>query len=303
MQNRSIYKWGYQHMAVEKHEVLLRLRAIELLAYWEGRLVTNKLVDWFGVSRQQASSDIKRYLVGHNPGALIHDPSVKAYVPVPSFQPVLTTGHINEYMDLISGLAFEYQAVTLETDANVSAVQLPDRAVRPEIVREVVRACRSGTSVKILYASMNNPSLHERIISPHTLIYTGFRWHVRAFCHTRSEFRDFILSRMDRTPQPSKQLAPPQVEDKDWSNTLTLSLIPNSGLTEAQKTLVEKDFGMGDGRLQITVRKALAHYTLQRYQAAITAEDAANAAQFPLQLMESDRKKLSPYLFGGAKNG
>ncbi|RLA53243.1 MAG: WYL domain-containing protein, partial [Gammaproteobacteria bacterium] len=41
-------------MGAAKHEVLLRLRAIELLAYWEGRLVTNRLVAWFGISRQQA---------------------------------------------------------------------------------------------------------------------------------------------------------------------------------------------------------------------------------------------------------
>ncbi|MDR0070850.1 WYL domain-containing protein, partial [Acinetobacter sp. 11520] len=27
-------------MTTHKHEVLLRMRAIELLAYWEGRLVT-----------------------------------------------------------------------------------------------------------------------------------------------------------------------------------------------------------------------------------------------------------------------
>ena len=32
-------------MGAEKHEVSLRLRAIELLAYWEGRLVTNRLAD------------------------------------------------------------------------------------------------------------------------------------------------------------------------------------------------------------------------------------------------------------------
>ncbi len=297
------FNMGGAPVAVEKHEVILRLRAIELLAYWEGRLVTNKLVAWFGVSRQQASADIKRYLQNHNPNALIHDPSVKAYVPAPSFQPVLTTGHINEYMDLVSGLAFEYTTVTLDTDVNIAAVQLPDRAVRPEVVREIIRASRNRSSVKILYASMNNPALHERIISPHTLVYTGFRWHVRAYCHARSAFRDFILSRIDRTPQPAKAQAPVSEDDKDWHSMLTLTLIPNVGLSEAQKTLVEKDYGMGDGRLQIAVRKALAHYTLQRYQAAITAEDAANVAQFPLQLQAADRTKLSPYLFGGVSHG
>ncbi len=87
-------------MADEKHEVLLRLRAIELLAYWEGRLITNRLMAWFGISRQQASSDIKRYISVHNPDSLVHDPAVKGYVPRAGFQPVLTKGHINEYLDM-----------------------------------------------------------------------------------------------------------------------------------------------------------------------------------------------------------
>ena len=63
-------------MGAEKHEVSLRLRAIELLAHWEGRLVTNQLVDWFGISRQQASADIKRYMVIYNPDSLVHDPAL-----------------------------------------------------------------------------------------------------------------------------------------------------------------------------------------------------------------------------------
>lgn len=284
-------------MAAEKHEVLLRMRAIELLAYWEGRLVTNRLVSWFGVSRQQASADIKRYLERHNPGGLVHSPSVKAYVPTAGFQPVLSTGHINEYMDLISGLAFESMAVMLETGANFTSLQMPDRSVRPEVAREVINACRNGTSIKVLYASMSNPALHERVISPHTLVSTGFRWHVRAYCHTRAQYRDFILSRIDRTPQAADAKAPDLAEDKDWNETVVLSLTPNTLLTEGQKTLIEKDYGMPEGRLQLTVRKALVHYSLQRYQAAMTADEAKNVKQYPIQLVEADRKKLTHYLF------
>ena len=286
-------------MRSEKHEVLLRLKAIELLAYWEGRLVTNKLVAWFGISRQQASADIKRYLEKHNPTALVHDPSVKAYVPVTGFQPVLTSGHINEYMDLIAGLSFDPMAITLETDINVASLQMPDRSVRPEIAREVVKACRNGSSIKVLYASMNNPTLHERIISPHTLVSTGFRWHVRAYCHTRKDYRDFILSRIERTPTMVDIPAPSIAEDRDWNEMITLNIIPNTQLSDAQKSLIEKDYGMPDGRLQLTIRKALAHYSLQRYQAAITASEAQNTSQYPIQLQAADRSKLTPYLFGG----
>ena len=287
-------------MHTEKHEVLLRMRAIELLAYWEGRLVTNRLIGWFGVSRQQASADIKRYMANHNPDSLVHNPAVKAYVPKPGFQPVLTKGHIYEYLDMVSGLVSESMATTLETDTHLASVQLPDRSVRPEVVREVIKACRASSSIKILYASMANPALSERVISPHNLVYTGFRWHVRAYCHKRSDFRDFILSRIDRTPQPTDEPAPAVTEDADWSDSITLTLIPNTKLNDGQKSVVEKDYGMPDDRLELKVRKALAHYTLQRYQAAITLTEAENESQYPIQLMEMDRKKLNPYLFGSS---
>lgn len=282
----------------EKHELQLRLRAIELLAYWEGRLVTTKLVTWFGISRQQASKDIKYYLDHHNPNSLIHDPSVKGYVPAVDFQPVLSSGHINEYMNLIADFNGDSMACTLETDASVVGVQLPDRAVRPEIVREIVKACRVKGSLRIIYASMNNPCLHERVITPHTLVYTGFRWHVRAYCHLKGAFRDFLLSRIDRAPHSVDIAGPGQEQDKDWLESVSITLVPNTRLSAQQQGLVEKDYGMPDGRLQLSVRKALVHYTLQRYQAALSKDDAENEKQFPLQLTEQDRKKLSPFLFG-----
>ena len=37
---------------------------------------------------------------------------------------------------MISGLVSESVAVTLESEDHLAAVQLPDRTVRPEIVRE-----------------------------------------------------------------------------------------------------------------------------------------------------------------------
>lgn len=284
-----------------KHEVLLRLRAIELIAFWEGRLITTQLVDWFGITRQQASADINRYITELNEGALTHNPAVKGYVPAAGFQPVLTTGHVNEYLEMLVSQGWQPMAQVLESHPGVATVQLPDRAIRPEVVREVVRACRGGTSLRILYASMSNPAPHERVISPHTLVYTGFRWHVRAWCHKRGDFRDFLLSRIDRTPRPCDDPAPKLESDCLWQEKISLTLIPNVLLSDSQKTLVERDFAMPEGRLQLTVRKALAHYTLQRFQAAITEDDATRVRTHPLQLLPTDRRKLEPLLFGGGQ--
>lgn len=285
-------------MAIIKQDVLQRLKVIELLALWEGRLVTNRLVNWFGISRQQASSDIRRYLTDHNPSSLIHDPSLKAYVPVASFQPVLTKGQVNEYFDTISSLASDAINVTIEPEECLAAVRLPDRAVRPEVVREVITACRAAASLKIVYASMANPAWSERIISPHSLVYTGFRWHIRAFCHKRNEFRDFLLSRIDRIPKAIDTPAPSVANDELWQELITISLVANTKLSDVQRSLVEVDYAMPDGRLQISVRKALAHYTIQRYQAAISPEEAEDEFRYPLMLLPTDRKKLGPYLFG-----
>ena len=251
--------------------------AIELLAYWEGHLVTNRLMSWFGLSRQQASADIKRYNTLYNPDALIHDPSVKGYVPKASFQLVLTTAHINEYLNMLSGLVSESHALLATLEPNLSAVQLPDRSVRPEVIREVLRACRTQSCLKIIYASMQNPQWHERMISPHTLGYTGIRWHVRAYCHQSKQFKDFLLSRIDRTPVVVAIDTVDPVQDQHWHEEIMLTLMPNPKLNESQK--------------------ALAHYTLQRYQAAITLAEAEDALKYPLVLQLLDIEKLSSYLF------
>lgn len=278
--------------------VALRLRAIELIALWEGRLITTQLMTWFGITRQQASADINRYNTEFNPDALIHSPAIKGYIPAPGFSPVFTTGHVNEYLEMLASQASQPMAQVVESHPGVATVQLPDRAVRPEVVREVVKACRAGTSIRILYSSMSTPVLHERVISPHTLVYTGFRWHVRAWCHTKHSYRDFLLSRIDRIPKACDDSAPPVQDDKLWHESITITLIPNARLSDAQKGLVERDFAMPDGRLLISVRKALAHYTLQRYQAAISEDDATRVGAHPLQLLPADRSKLMPYLFG-----
>lgn len=286
-------------MAALKHEVHLRLRAIELIAHWEGRLITAQLMEWFGITRQQASSDINRYNTEFNAQSLVHSAAAKGYVPATDFQPVLTTGHVNEYLSLLASQGGQPMAQVLEAHPGVATVQLPDRAVRPEVVRELVKACRAGSSLNIRYASMSTPVAHQRVISPHALVYTGFRWHVRAWCHNRQAYRDFLLSRIDQAPKPCDDIAPPADNDSLWHEQISLALIPNLLLNNAQKGLVERDFAMPDGRLQLTVRKALAHYTLQRYQAAITEAEALRVSEHPLQLLPADLSKLEPFLFGG----
>ncbi|NVK29388.1 MAG: WYL domain-containing protein [Gammaproteobacteria bacterium] len=283
-------------MSFDKHEVLLRLRAIELLALWEGRVITNHIVDWFGVSRQQASIDIKRYINDRNPGSMVYKPSEKGYIPKQGFKPVLTNGHVNDYLELISGVTNQSIAVTLEAKEHFSAVQLPDRSVKPEVLRSLLKACRLSMAIKITYASMNNPNPHQRVISPHALIYTGFRWHVRAYCHLRNQYRDFVLSRIT-SPAESDEEPINRDADKLWNESITIKLVANNNLTPIQQKLVELDYAMTQGALEITVRKALVHYTLQRFQAAITNDNRKEVHKYHLMVADDSVLAIQGLLF------
>lgn len=279
-----------------KPEVTQRLKALELIALWEGRLVTNHLCDWYGISRQQASADIKHYLE-QNPGALTYNTILRGYEPAPGFQPVLSSGHINDYLLLLSSHGSEPMAQVLETHPAIAAVQLPDRAVQPEVVRSLLLACRQRHSQQIKYASMSQPDPHLRVISPHSLVYTGYRWHTRAWCHQRQEFRDFVLSRISHTASADHVSSPDAAEDRRWHTTISFRLVANPHLSSPQRALIARDFGMTDHCLQVTCREALAHYALQRYPAATTTSQEERSAEFPLSLHPDDRLRVAPLLF------
>ena len=56
-----------------------RLEFIEFRLFWEGHVNRSDLIDSFGISVQQASTDLNRYL-GLAPANMVYDKSGKAYV-------------------------------------------------------------------------------------------------------------------------------------------------------------------------------------------------------------------------------
>jgi predicted DNA-binding transcriptional regulator YafY len=60
------------------------------------------------------------------------------------------------------------------------ALEVPDRSIKPEILRPLLKASRDHLRQDIDYVSLNSPDPEDRLIAPHTLVYTGMRWHVRA---------------------------------------------------------------------------------------------------------------------------
>ncbi|QLC72366.1 WYL domain-containing protein [Pseudomonas sp. LPB0260] len=250
-------------------DLALRYRLIETVAWWEGRLTTNHLMQSFGISRQQASKDINTYISEHAPENLTYDKHLKGYVPAESFKPLFIDDSASAYLHLlnqnqdraphIEGLALAY--------AHTEVLQVPDRTVRAEVLRPLLKACREGLRLECEYVSFTTPDGETRLIAPHTLVYTGMRWHVRAYCERNREYRDFVLSRFRGVPDVLDDASEHGRDgDGGWNTAVQVIIVPDSRLTAEQQAIIECDYGMQDGRLVIDTHGALVQYVLQRYQ-------------------------------------
>ncbi len=277
-------------------DLALRYRVIETVAWWEGRLTTNHLMQSFGISRQQASKDINTYIGEHAPRNLTYDKHLKGYVPSKQFRPLFIDDSADAYLHLlnqnheraphIDGLALAY--------AHTEVLKVPDRSVRPEVLRPLLRACREGLRLETEYVSLANPAPEIRLIAPHTLIYTGMRWHVRAYCEKNRAYRDFVLSRLRGVPELLDTSDFGREQDEGWNTRVQVVIESDPRLKPAQKALIEVDYGMQDGRLVLDTRGALVQYVLQRYQIDQNKVQAKAAAQ---QIVAANLEELQRWLY------
>lgn len=277
-------------------DLALRYRLIETIAWWEGRLTTVHLIQSFGISRQQASKDINTYITEHAPKNLTYDKQLKGYVPSKQFKPLFIDDSASAYLHLLNqthsraphveGLALAY--------AHTMVLEVPDRTIRPEILRPLLKACREHLRLEVEYVSLANPEPETRLIAPHTLVYTGMRWHVRAYCEKNREYRDFVLSRLRGEPDVLGVTENVIDGDEDWTTEVEVIIEPDSRLKLAQKAIIEVDFGMQDSQLVIPTRRALVKYVLQRFHIDPNKMEPRAVAQ---QIVVKNLDELKPWLY------
>ena len=262
-------------------DLLLRYRLIEVISLWEGRLTTNHLMRAFGIGRQQASKDINTYLAEYGAGNLVYDRFLKGYKPTADFRPVFTRGVADEYLHMMHAredLACSFEALAVR-ELNTEVLLPPARDLRPAILRPILQACREQKRVEIEYASLAHPEPEYRVIQPHTVVHSGYRWHVRAWCEKNSDFRDFVLSRISDEPEivlPGEKSA---ADDESWQAQVLIRLEPDPRLNKAQRALIARDYGMTKGQLVIETRGALVSYVLQQLRVDPPVDARAPEAQ------------------------
>ena len=254
-EDKPSLRWGVEQ----------KLQFIEFRLFWEGHVNRGDLIYKFGISQNQASGDLNRY-IALAPDNMVYDKSGKSYVRSSSFKPLFLKPDATQYLAQVRSVAEGIVApedAWIENLPTFDATPAPARGIDPAVLRSIVIAIRRREAVEVRYQSMSSPDPEWRWISPHALAFDGFRWHARSFCEKSGEYRDFVISRIIETRQPrSTQMQ--TTADLAWEEVVELEVGPHPELSSNQKRVIELDYGIENGRVVIPVRKALLYYALKR---------------------------------------
>lgn len=92
--NKPELRWG----------VAQRLEFIEFRLFWEGYVNRSDLMEQFGLSVNQASADLNRY-IGFAPENMVYDKSARTYVPGLQFKPHFLEPDASRYLAQLRSVA------------------------------------------------------------------------------------------------------------------------------------------------------------------------------------------------------
>lgn len=230
-----------------------RMEHIERCLFWKGELQRADLVARFGVNPAQAATDFSAYMT-MAPGNMDYNKSRKRYLPLPGFAPkFIQPMSVDEFVGVASPVV------------QVQPWPLPQRLGSSETLQAVVRAIRQHEAVEVRYQSMTDPKPSWRWLSPHAFASDGERWHVRAFCHKREQFRDFVLGRIIAT----RHTRPTDVrgdQDSNWNTFVTVIVKPNPHLSEEQRASIAAEYNMPRSQeVKLRLRRSMLFYLEARF--------------------------------------
>lgn len=264
-----------------KERQIQRLKYIDLCAYVLGYINRKVLMNRFDVKQAWGTKDFNTYQekAGHN---IVYDHSLKAYTPTNWFRPYYEHS-VDDAIDLISE---GRQSIICEPNFSKKAYSyaIPSVSSELENVAPLLRALTLGKKTEIEYISRSSGK-SSRIIAPHSLIKTGCFAYARAFDHQTGEFRSFKLNRVlsskliDSVPINNEQKS----DDEDWNTELTITIGLNGDVDNQEA--IEFDYGLKDGVMTLTVKKALKMYFLMDWNIAPMEMCDLPNKLFPLKVL------------------
>ena len=273
-----------------------RLQYIELMAYYTGVVTRSDVAKAFAISDAAATKDLKFYN-DIAPENLIYKHAVFGFVPSSEFKevfadlsPATVLPMIESNLTVAGGPNPDESVFGIPVESMILPSRLPDKTV----LAQINRAIHGKKKLHVSYHSLSSKeSTQKRMIEPHSLVNTGFRWHVRAYNEDTFDFRDFVLSRfasaecLDADAESSAQY------DDDWSEIISVQLTPHPKLDKEKQSSLLIDYGSDDDVITIKVRRALIGYLLQQLSVDTTAAHELNPNKY--QLIVLNRDEIEPF--------
>ncbi|MBV0934790.1 helix-turn-helix transcriptional regulator [Marinobacterium weihaiense] len=259
-----------------------RLWQIDFLARFRGQVTRQDLVHRFGIALSNATRDFTLYRE-LAPSNLDYDHRDKVYRRTPQFQPLFTYDREHTLQTLTLG-----QAAGQEPCEQPILVDAAPTLNQPslDVLAVVSRAIYAAKAIRIRYVSVSSGE-SEREIVPHSLVNTGLRWHVRAYCRTHAQFRDFVLTRITQADELNTaiDLAVESIgQDAEWNRCLVVELAPHPAA--AHKRAIELDYGLAPGEtLQMNIKAATAGYWLRRWGVDCSLNARLSPDEYQLALL------------------
>ncbi len=240
-----------------------RLRAVEMMLWWRGWAGRADLVDRFGISPAQASSDFQKVLE-LNGREISYQTSRKRYEAAERFECQLHEPSLEEAVRVFLGGGGPNVAAADEespVSEKLAVLSLPKRAAPLAISRKVMVALLAGGRLRVKYHSLSSGEVAWRWLRPGALAWDGRRWHVRAWCETRGDWRDFVLGRIAAAEWPLA-VDGETSEDVDWNAWETVRFRINPELESDAREALRVDYGLEGEWMEVRVRRALKGYLL-----------------------------------------
>jgi hypothetical protein len=243
-----------------------RLRAVEVRLWWRGYVGRKELMEVFGISAAQATSDLQKYFE-LNEGACFYSTNRKRYEAVQEMRCVMHDPILEEGLSLVFGEMVgdcwqrERERVwSGGKPGKLGVVKLPLRKGEARVERVMVLAAGRQGKVRVKYVSVKSGKSRWREMVPRTFGWDGRRWHARAYCLENQDWRDFVLGRIAEAEWPEGAVEVPA--DKAWDQWVVLRLRINPELDVVRRRGLRMDYGLESDLLEIRVREAMKPYLL-----------------------------------------
>lgn len=260
-----------------------RLAYIEFRLWFFGEVTRKSVLERFGVATAAGTRDLMLYrdLAPQNA-----EYEGKVYRYLPTFRPLFQ----HQVHRVLSALTSGFGDGERGDAGAVLPHEVPARLNQPALdtLATVTRAIHGGYPLKLTYHSLKTGPVAREIV-PHALVDSGLRWHVRAYDRTKGEFRDLVLTRMEKVAPTNTTAANAKVlahelpaADEQWQRMVPLGLVPHPA--HKHPASVERDFGMAKGVLHISVRAAVAGHVLRQWQVDCSPKARLRGAEYRLRL-------------------